>query len=110
MAIAWRALVLGALAGLLVMLVMVVAPITGHHGDGEQACGSVLRHTRVSGMLPRVDGAIHVTIAQSSDACPPEDYQHRESVALWTASVAAGLTVALSMFVMCSRRDGSLVR
>lgn len=103
----WRAVSLGLVAGLLILLVMLVVPITGHHGDGEQVCGSVLDHARVGGMLPRVDGAIHVNIAQSSDACPPEDYRHQQSVAWWTASVA-GLTIVFGFLALRHRRDANL--
>jgi hypothetical protein len=56
-AVTSRAVAVAVLAGLLVLLAMLLVPITGHHGDCEQACGSVLRHARVGGMLPRVDGA-----------------------------------------------------
>ena len=102
-----RALMLGVLAGLLVLLVMLVVPITGHHGDGEQACGSVLHHARNSGMLPRVDGAVHVNIAQSSDACPPKDYRHRQSSALGTASIASGGALAAGVVMLRRRRNGT---
>jgi hypothetical protein len=107
-AVTSRAVAVAVLAGLLVLLAMLLVPITGHHGDGEQACGSVLRHARVGGMLPRVDGAAQVNIADSTDACPPEDFQHQQSVALWTASAAAGLTMAFGVLVLRRHRDGSL--
>jgi hypothetical protein len=98
-----RSLGYALVAGVVVLLALLLLPITGHHGDGEQTCGSVLRHTRVSGMVPRVDGAAHLNMAQSSDACPPEDYQRRESVALVASALLAGLTVGVTLVL---RRRG----
>ncbi len=94
----WRALLLGVLAGLLVLLVMLILPITGHHGDGEQGCGSVLRHAQASTAVPQVVEGAPAPTAELIDACPAEDYQHRVSLALGTASVvAAGAFVLLAV-------------
>lgn len=90
-------------------VVLALAPITGHHGDGEHTCGSLISHTQASDATPATIAAngypatpgISGTVR--FDACPPEDYQGRLST-LRTATPTASLALSVLLFAIPRRR------
>lgn len=87
---------------------MALAPITASHGDGEQACGSLLRHRHVTDAAPATIATNDYPASPGSpglnrfDACPAEDFQGRQG-ALVLAAPIAGL-VGGSVTFLARRR------
>jgi hypothetical protein len=102
-----KTVVVALAGGVLVAVVMALGPITGYHGDAEQSCGNLMRHTQVPNATPATVASkgYPATPGNSGtahfDACPPEDYQARRSTLTTAAPIA---TVALGVFGFAASR------